>query len=137
MRTMQVAQQAGVNAQTLRYYERRGLLPNPPRTLGGYRSYGPEAVRRVLFVKRAQELGFSLAEIDVLLHLADGGPESCDAARRLAEQKVAGLEAKIASLQAMRASLGRLITTCARPPEERVCPLLDSLAPDPGQDGPL
>jgi Hg(II)-responsive transcriptional regulator len=134
---MQVAQQAGVNAQTLRYYERRGLLPDPPRTVGGYRSYGPEAVRRVRFVKRAQELGFSLAEIDVLLHLADGGPESCDAARQLAEHKVAGLDAKIAALQSMRASLRRLIATCASPPAERVCPLLDSLEPDAEQDGPL
>lgn len=128
---MQVAQQAGVNAQTLRYYERRGLLPDPPRTAGGYRSYGPEAVRRVRFVKHAQELGFSLAEIDVLLHLADGGPASCDAARQLAEHKVAGLDAKIASLQWMRASLLRLIATCASPPAERVCPLLDSLEPGP------
>jgi DNA-binding transcriptional MerR regulator len=74
MRTMQVAQRAGVNAQTLRYYERRGLLPDPPRTASGYRAYGPEAVRIVRFVKRAQELGFSLTEIEVLLHLADGGP---------------------------------------------------------------
>lgn len=134
---MEVAQQAGVNAQTLRYYERRGLLPDPPRTVSGYRRYGPEAVRRVRFVKRAQELGFSLAEIDVLLHLADGGPESCDAARQLAEQKIAGLEAKIVALQAMRASLRRLIATCARPSAERVCPLLDALAPDSEQHGPL
>jgi Hg(II)-responsive transcriptional regulator len=133
---MQVAQQAGVNAQTLRYYERRGLLPSPPRTVSGYRSYGPEAVRRVRFVKRAQDLGFSLAEIDVLLHLADGGPESCDVARQLAEHKVAGLEAKIASLQAMRASLGRLIATCSRPPAERICPLLDSFEPHLEQNGP-
>lgn len=124
---MQVARQAGVNAQTLRYYERRGLLPDPPRTGRGYRDYGPEVVRRVRFVKHAQELGFSLAEIDVLLHLADGGPESCDAARALAERKVADLNAKIGALQAMQASLGRLIATCASPPEERVCPLLDSL----------
>lgn len=129
MRTMQVARQAGVNAQTLRYYERRGLLPDPPRTGGGYRDYGPEAVRRVRFVKQAQELGFSLAEVDVLLQLADGGPESCDAARGLAEHKVAALDAKIAALQAMRESLRRLIATCASPPEERVCPLLDSLEP--------
>lgn len=128
---MQVAQQAGVNAQTLRYYERRGLLPNPPRTVGGYCSYGPEAVRRVRFVKRAQELGFNLAEIDVLLHLADGGPESCEAARQLAQHKVVDLDAKIASLQAMRASVSRVIATCGRPPAERVCPLLDSLEPDP------
>jgi Hg(II)-responsive transcriptional regulator len=132
---MQVAQRAGVNAQTLRYYERRGLLPDPPRTAGGYRAYGPEAVRIVRFVKRAQELGFSLAEIEVLLHLADGGPEYCDAARQLAENKVADLDTKIATLNAMRASLSRLIATCARPRRERDCPLLESLEPDPDRNG--
>jgi Hg(II)-responsive transcriptional regulator len=130
MRTMQVAQRAGVNAQTLRYYERRGLLPDPPRTASGYRAYEPEAVRIVRFIKRAQELGFSLTEIEMLLHLADGGPESCDAARQLAENKVAEMDTKIATLYAMRASLTRLIATCARPRGERDCPLLDSLEPD-------
>jgi Hg(II)-responsive transcriptional regulator len=130
---MQVAQRAGVNAQTLRYYERRGLLPDPPRTSAGYRAYGPDAVRIVRFVKRAQELGFSLSEIEMLLHLADGGPESCDAARQLAEKKVVDLDAKIATLNAMRASLTRLIATCARPRRERDCPLLDSLEPDPNE----
>jgi Hg(II)-responsive transcriptional regulator len=135
MRTMQVAERAGVNAQTLRYYERRGLLPDPPRTASGYRAYGPEAVRIVRFVKRAQELGFSLTEVEVLLHLADGGPESCDMARQLAENKVADLDTKIATLNAMRASLSRLIATCGRPPRERDCPLLDSLEPDPDRNG--
>jgi Hg(II)-responsive transcriptional regulator len=130
---MQVAQRAGVNAQTLRYYERRGLLPDPPRTSAGYRAYGPDAVRIVRFVKRAQELGFSLSEIEMLLHLADGGPESCDAARQLAEKKVVDLDAKIATLNAMRVSLTRLIATCARPRRERDCPLLDTLEPDPDE----
>jgi Hg(II)-responsive transcriptional regulator len=134
MRTMQVAQRAGVNAQTLRYYERRGLLPDPPRTASGYRAYGPEAVRIVRFVKRAQELGFTLTEIEMLLHLADGGPESCDAARQLAQNKVAKLDTKIATLNAMRASLTRLLATCARPRQERDCPLLDSLEPDPDRN---
>lgn len=130
MRTMQVAQRAGVNAQTLRYYERRGLLPNPPRTAGGYRTYGQEAVRIVRFVKRAQELGFSLAEIEILLDLADGGPQSCDAARQLAENKVADLDTRIATLNAMRESLTRLIVSCARPQGDRDCPLLDSVEPE-------
>src|ERR1700757_3717207 len=131
---MQVARRAGVNAQTLRYYERRGLLPDPPRTASGYRAYEPEAVRIVRFVKRAQELGFSLTEIEMLLHLADGGPESCDAARQLAKNKVSNLDAKIATLNAMRASLTRLIATCARPRRARDCPLLDSLEPDPDRN---
>ncbi|MBO0880112.1 MAG: MerR family transcriptional regulator, partial [Mycobacterium sp.] len=66
MRTSQVARRAGVNIQTLRYYQRRGLLTEPPRTGAGYRQWGHDAVRIVQFVKRAQELGFSLAEIDAL-----------------------------------------------------------------------
>ncbi|MCC3318411.1 MerR family transcriptional regulator [Nocardia africana] len=136
MRTAQVAHQAGVNAQTLRYYERRGLLPEPPRTESGYRRYGPEAVRIVRFVKRAQELGFDLAEIDTLLHLAEGGPQSCDDTRHLAQNKIADLNARIAALAAMRTSLTRLVATCDQPPTDRDCPLLHSLHPDPEQDTP-
>jgi DNA-binding transcriptional MerR regulator len=99
MRTAQVARQAGVNTQTLRYYERRGLLPDPGRTDAGYRIYGPD---------------------------------SCDTTRRLATEKITELDAKIASLQAMRASLARLTDTCTRPRADRDCPLLHTL--DPGQD---
>jgi len=74
VRTSEVAAQAQVNTQTLRYYERRGLLPEPERTNSGYRAYTPDAVRVVRFVKRAQQLGFTLDDIEDLLHLADGGP---------------------------------------------------------------
>ena len=70
MRTSEVAAQAHVNTQTLRYYERRGLLPQPERTHSGYRTYTADAVRVVRFVKRAQQLGFTLDEIEELLHLA-------------------------------------------------------------------
>jgi DNA-binding transcriptional MerR regulator len=70
-----------VNAETLRYYERRGLLDEPPRSVGGYRAYPDSAVDVVRFVKRNQELGFSLDEIDELLHLANGGPDDCDQVR--------------------------------------------------------
>lgn len=129
MRTAQVAQQAGVNTQTLRYYERRGLLPDPGRTGAGYRVYGPDAVRIVRFVKRAQELGFTLTEIETLLDLAGGGPDSCDTTLRLATEKITELDAKIASLRAMCASLARLAATCTRPRADRDCPLLHSLDP--------
>lgn len=129
MRTAQVAEQAGVNPQTLRYYERRGLLPDPPRSSTGYRRYGPDAVRTVRFVKRAQELGFRLVEVETLLHLANGGPRSCEAAQRLAGDRIADLDAKIDALTSMRASLQRLLDTCTRPRQDRDCPLLDSLEP--------
>lgn len=127
MRTSQVAEQAGVNVQTLRYYERRGLLPEPPREESGYRVYDADAVRRVRFIKRAQELGFGLGEAESLLALAAGGPESCEAARELADAKVAELDERIADLLAMRDSLHWLAATCVRPRAERECPLLHSL----------
>jgi DNA-binding transcriptional MerR regulator len=129
MRTAQVARQAGVNVQTLRYYERRGLLPDPGRTGAGYRAYTADAVRVVRFIKRAQELGFTLAEVEVLLELAGGGPDNCSAAQQLADERIAELDGKIASLVAMRDSLGRLRDTCTRPRAVRECPLLHSLDP--------
>jgi MerR family mercuric resistance operon transcriptional regulator len=130
MRTTELAARAGVNPQTLRYYERRGLLAAPPRSAAGYRAYPAEAVRVVRFVKRAQELGFSLDEVEELLQLAGGGPRSCDAARALAEARVADLEAKIDDLVRMRDSLRRLVGTCARPRPDRDCPLLEAISTD-------
>ena len=134
MRTGEVAAEAGVNVQTLRYYERRGLLPEPARRESGYRVYGPDAVRRVRFIKRAQELGFGLREAEGLLALAAGGPESCDAARALADEKIAELGRRIADLEAMRDSLQQLVATCAKPRAERECPML--LAIEDGPDAP-
>jgi DNA-binding transcriptional MerR regulator len=127
MRSGQAAARAGVNIQTLRYYERRGLLPTPARRSSGYRVYGPDAVALVRFGKRAQQLGFSLDEAASLLSLAGGGPESCDAARTLAEQRIAELDRRIADLESMRSSLRTFAATCAMPRASRECPLLASL----------
>jgi DNA-binding transcriptional MerR regulator len=124
MRSAEVASEAGVNVQTLRYYERRGLLPEPERLGSGYRSYDRQAVSIIRFVKRAQQLGFSLQEIDSLLELAAGGPDNCDAARRMADEKIVQLDDKIASLTTMRDSLRHLAATCARPRPRRECSLL-------------
>ncbi|WP_433561216.1 MerR family transcriptional regulator [Nocardia sp. CA-151230] len=127
MRSSEVAARAGVNVQTLRYYERRGLLAEPPRSPGGYRAYPADAVTTVRFVKRAQDHGFSLDEVEVLLQLAAGGPEDCDAARELAESRMALLAERIADLQRMRRSLAELVATCERPREDRCCSLLETL----------
>ena len=135
MRSAEVATEAGVNVQTLRYYERRGLLAAPERRPSGYRDYRPETVRTVRFVKRAQQLGFSLEEIETLLDLAAGGPPGCDAALVLASEKIAALDEKIAALAAMRESLRRLVTTCERPRHRRECPLLTAIADDAAADG--
>ena len=132
MRTSELAGMAGVNPETLRYYERRGLLQEPPRTSGGYRDYPSAAIDLLRFIKRAQELGFTLDEIEELLHLDAGGPDSCDAARAMAEARRADLEARIADLQRMRNSLGELVATCERPRADRSCPLLEAIEGKPG-----
>jgi Hg(II)-responsive transcriptional regulator len=135
MRSGQVATEAGVNVETLRYYERRGLLPEPERLQSGYRAYPSDAVGTVRFIKRAQELGFSLAEVEQLLDLAAGGPDSCEAVQQLARRKLEELDGRIATLGAMRASLQRLLSTCTRPRSERECPLLQSIEEVTGRGG--
>jgi MerR family mercuric resistance operon transcriptional regulator len=124
VRTSEVAAQAHVNSQTLRYYERRGLLPEPARTSSGYRDYGDDAVRVVRFVKRAQQLGFGLDDIEDLLHLAGGGPDSCDEARAMARGRIDDLQQRIDELAGMRDALSRLIETCSESRAERQCPIL-------------
>jgi Hg(II)-responsive transcriptional regulator len=135
MRTSEVADRAGVNTQTLRYYERRGLLSEPPRSSSGYRDYPASAVSVLRFVKRAQELGFTLAEVEDLLALAGGGPHSCDRARSLAETHLDELDRKITDLQRMRASLAALVVTCERPRRDRSCPLLEAIEDPTTVDG--
>ena len=130
MRTSEVAAQARVNPQTLRYYERRGLLPVPERSASGCRAYGPQAVRLVRFIKQTQELGFTLDDVESLLHLADDGPESCDAVRELATAKIADLDARIVHLQAIRTGLGRLVQTCEQPRNRRKCRILVEISSD-------
>ncbi len=132
MRSAQVAAAAGVNLQTLRYYERRGLLPEPERLPSGYRAYSPDAVRTVRFVKTAQGLGFTLEEVDSLLDLAAGGPAKCEVAQAVASEKVAELDRKIAHLTAMRDSLLQLLATCELPRSRRDCPLLEGIAYEAG-----
>lgn len=133
MRTGELAGQVGVNPQTLRYYERRGLLDEPPRAPGGYRDYPPTAVELLRFVKRAQQLGFTLDEVEELLHLDQGGPDSCEAARAIALARKADLEARIADLRRMCDSLADLLMTCDLPRGDRSCPLLAAIDDQPGR----
>ena len=128
MRIGEVASRAGVHVETLRYYERRGLLREPDRQPSGYRSYGGESVKLVRFIKRAQELGFTLADIEDLLKLAEGrGPESYRQVRALAAAKIEDMDRRIATLTAMRASLLALVRTCSRSGRRRECPLLEAI----------
>src|SRR5258708_1014102 len=114
MRTGQVAKEAGVNIQTLRYYERRGLLSEPARSESGYRVYRPDAVETVRFIKQAQELGFSLREAQLVRQLLASGPEDFTTVLEFAKQKVAELDRKLANLRAMRDTLAQRVDGCAR-----------------------
>jgi DNA-binding transcriptional MerR regulator len=135
MRTSELAERAGVNTQTLRYYERRGLLARPPRSASGYRDYPSSAAALVRFVKRVQELGFSLDEAAQLVQLAAGGPRACASARALATARIGEIERRLADLQRMRESLAELVATCELPRRDRQCSLLQALQSDAVVDG--
>jgi DNA-binding transcriptional MerR regulator len=117
---------AGVNVQTLHYYERRGLIRRPPRTLSGYRQYPPATVRAIRAIKRAQGLGFTLKEIQDLMRIRIRGTAARDAGT-LARQKLADIEAKIEALARMRDQLRDLLDTCACGGDARRCNVLDGL----------
>lgn len=119
----QLARTAGVHIETIRYYQRRGLLRMPPKPPGGIRRYTDETLARLNFVKRAQELGFTLREIADLLRLGDG---ECRQARALAERKCADIAARIKDLRAMQRTLERLVRICPNQPRTR-CPIIEAL----------
>jgi MerR family copper efflux transcriptional regulator len=121
-----VAKEAKVNIETLRYYERRGLLASPARSTSNYRLYTEDTVRRVRFIKGAQELGFSLKEILELLSLRAEPETSCEDIRELAEAKITDIEAKIALLQAMKRALVKLVTECSGSGPTTECPILEA-----------
>jgi len=123
----EVAKQAGVNLQTIHYYERRGLLPKPPRTGSNYRAYPEDAVLRVRFIKRAQEIGFTLKEIKDLLSLRAAPRTRCADVRERAETKVRDIDAKVRTLHAMRKALTKLIGACSGSGPVSQCPILESL----------
>lgn len=123
----QVAKAADVGVETIRYYERRGLLPRPPRRASGYRAYPPEAARRVRFIRRAQALGFTLKEIEELLALRVDGDRSCADVRAFARAKVRDIEARVAELERMGRALDRLARRCTGEGPTSECPVLDEL----------
>ncbi len=122
-----LAEQATVNLQTIRYYEREGLLSPGERTDAGYRIYQPEAVLRIRFIKRAQELGFSLNEIKELLFLRGNAHATKADIRERAQAKLADVEQKMAHLKAIRKSLLRLTDDCSGCGPLGECPILDNL----------
>jgi len=128
MKIGQAATRAGVSIDTLRYYERRGLLAEPQRRPSGYREYPEETVPIIRFIKRAQDLGFTLNEIEELISLRDGGDgRRRSAVRALAEAKMRDIDQKLARLQAMRSALFGLIESCACSRGRPACPILEAL----------
>jgi MerR family copper efflux transcriptional regulator len=122
-----LAKQAGVNLETVRYYERTGLLPRPPRSASGYRLFPAEAARRLKFIRRAQELGFSLTEIRELLSLRVSRTTTSEDIRARTEAKIADIQAKIKSLESMMKTLRKLTRVCDGCVPVAQCPILESL----------
>lgn len=123
----QVARQAGVGVETVRFYERKGLIENPARRTSGYRQYGEDVVDRLRFIREAKELGFTLNEIGELLSLKLDPSSSCAEVKGRAESKIAAIEEKIRTLQRMKRVLAKLTRTCRGNGPTSECPILDAL----------
>jgi Hg(II)-responsive transcriptional regulator len=127
LRIGEVAKQAGVGIETVRFYERQGLLEEPQRKASGYRQYDEEAVAVLRFIRRAKDLGFTLKEIKSLLELRLDSTATRAEVRIQAKAKVAAIEAKIADLERMKDSLQKLIKTCHGRGTLSGCPILNAL----------
>lgn len=127
MRIGEVADDVGVNPKTIRYYESQGLMPEPPRTPSGYRSYGPEDVERLAFIRRARELDLQLDEIREILALREDGDRPCNYVLDVARRRLAELDDRIAAMQRARAELEALIGRAGDlpPGEGRFCDLIE------------
>lgn len=123
-----LAGRAGVGVETIRYYEKQRLIPKPARTRSGYRQYPAGEVARVRFIRRAQQLGFSLREIGELLALRVDASADCVAVRHSAERKIESIAARIADLRAMQAALESLRDSCAAQAPGAECAILEALA---------
>jgi MerR family transcriptional regulator, copper efflux regulator len=122
-----LAKQAGLSVETLRFYEREGLLEKAARNRSGYRAYGPDASRRLQFIRRAQDLGFTLAEIRELIALQANPANDCRDACTAATAKLAAVEAKLSDLERMRAELTRLINSCNADVPVMECAIIECL----------
>jgi Hg(II)-responsive transcriptional regulator len=131
MKIGELARQADVAIDTVRYYERQGLLPAPERTRSGYRTYAAEDVARLRFVRRAKMLGFTLEEIRELLALSGRREDDMAGMKAAAIQKLADVDARLAELQRVRAGLETLVASCPGHGALAQCPILNALAEDP------
>lgn len=120
-----VAREASVNVETIRFYQRKGLLPQPLKPLGGIRRYGEDDVARVRFIKSAQRIGFTLEEVLQLLKLDDG--THCKEAKAIAEHKLGEIQHRLNDLKRMRNALTQLVRRCSASRGRVTCPLISSL----------
>lgn len=120
-----LAEAAGINVETIRFYQRKGLMPEPEKPYGSIRRYGAAELARVRFIKSAQRLGFSLEEVGELLKLEDGA--RCSEARQLAEQKLVDVRQKLTDLQRIESVLAGLVARCSAVRGRVNCPLIASL----------
>ena len=123
----QVAGACEVGVETIRFYEREGLVPQPARPEVGFRRYPPETVKRILFIRRSKALGFSLREIRDLLSLRVDSARSCNRVRKHAEAKIADIAERIETLRDMRQALDKLVAACGRRSAKGECPILEAL----------
>jgi MerR family transcriptional regulator, mercuric resistance operon regulatory protein len=127
MRRGELAQRSGCNIETVRFYEKRGLLQAPPRTTGGHRDYAPEHLKRLTFIRRSRELGFTLDEVRNLLGLVDGEDWTCAEVRAMTLEHLADVRRKVADLQKLAVTLEVMAAQCdggAVP----VCPVIEALS---------
>ncbi len=122
-----LARAAGVGIETIRFYERKGLVPEPPRTQAGYRQYAPDTVDRLRFIRRAQGLGFSLGEISELLDLRIAELSACGTVEGRVRDKLAQIGEKISELKRIESALERLVVRCEAGETTSECPILEEL----------
>ena len=130
MKIGELAQRAGVNVETVRYYERKGLLREPPRWESGYRDFPAESLVRLRFIRHAKALGFSLLEIQELLALRMSPQAACRDVQRRVEAKIADIQQKIRSLARIQRTLEEFAATCVEGASSSECPILDALEED-------
>ena len=128
MKIGEVAREAGLGVHAVRFYEREGLLPEPRRKASGYRDYPPEVVPRLRFIRRAKELGFSLAEILTLLELEADSNASAGEVKQIAESTLEDVERRVKALQRMRRELRKLVDGCSGKGSVSECSILSALA---------
>lgn len=120
------AKYLNLNVETIRYYERRGLIEQPEKPLQGYRLYPEQTIQRIQFIKRAKELGFTLDEIENLLRLGDS---HCEDVQNIAEGKLDNIQSKIVDLKNLKTVLDNLVIQCRSNPDRSHCPIVEALLP--------